>query len=316
VTTSQASEQPGAEQRGGLSTRAKVLIALVIYLGVAVLLYAIFGDDGRNEEFQPQDEFKLDPWIEIKIGGLDLSFTKAVLYLLITCVLTVGTMLFIANRMKQRPNRTQTIMEGAYDLTYTNIARGNMDEQAAAKWFPFVATLFFFIWFSNMIGYIPLPVNDHEKIDIAGIEFPSFALYAATANLSIPLALTLTVFFLYQAEGIRRHGLVKYLKGWLPAGVSGGAAVPIFVIEVISQFVRIISLSVRLFANILAGHLLILFMGGGLAVLLGIAALGWITLPIAIAFFIFEVGLIATLQAFIFATLTSIYFGEASAGGH
>jgi F-type H+-transporting ATPase subunit a len=316
VTTAQANEQPGAEQRGGLSTRAKFLIALAIYLGVAILLYAIFGDEGRNEEFQPQDEFKLDPWIELKIGSLDLSFNKAVLYLLITCVLTVGTMLYIANRMQQRPNRTQTIMEGAYDLTYTNISKGNMPEDAAARWFPFVATLFFFIWFSNMIGYIPLPVNDHETIDIAGIEFPAFALYAATANLSIPLVLTLTVFFLYQAYGIRRHGLRKYLKGWLPAGVSGGAAVPIFVIEVISQFVRIISLSVRLFANILAGHLLILFMGGGLAVLLGIAALGWITLPIAIAFFIFEVGLIATLQAFIFATLTSIYFGEASAGGH
>jgi F-type H+-transporting ATPase subunit a len=318
VTTAQASDQRGEEQeqRGGLSTRAKVLIALGIYLGVAVLLYAIFGDEGRNEEFQPQDEFKLDPWIEIKIGGIDLSFNKAVLYLLIGCALTAGTMLYIANRMQQRPNRTQTIVEGAYDLTYTNITKGNMDEAAAARWFPFVATLFFFIWFSNMIGYIPLPVNDHETIDIAGIEFPAFALYAATANLSIPLVLTLTVFILYQAYGIRRHGLVKYLKGWLPAGVSGGAAVPIFVIEVISQFVRIISLSVRLFANILAGHLLILFMGGGLAVLLGIAALGWITLPIAIAFFIFEVGLIATLQAFIFATLTSIYFGEASAGGH
>ena len=142
------------------------------------------------------------------------------------------------------------------------------------------------------------------------------ALYAATANLSIPLVLTLTVFTLYQVEGIRRHGPVKYLKGWLPAGVTGVAAVPIFMIEVVSQFVRIISLSVRLFANILAGHLLILFMGGGLAVLLGLAALGWITLPIAVAFFIFEVGLVATLQAFIFATLTSIYFGEASAGGH
>jgi F-type H+-transporting ATPase subunit a len=316
VTTAQASEQRGEEQRGGIGTGAKVLIALGVYLGVAILLYAIFGDAGRNEEFQPQDEFKLDPWIEIKIGSLDLSFNKAVLYLLITCALTAGTMLYIANRMQQRPNRTQTIMEGAYDLTYTNITKGNMDEAAAARWFPFVATLFFFIWFSNMIGYIPLPVNDHETIDIAGIEFPAFALYAATANLSIPLVLTLTVFILYQAYGIRRHGLVRYLKGWLPAGVSGGAAVPIFVIEVISQFVRIISLSVRLFANILAGHLLILFMGGGLAVLLGIAALGWITLPIAIAFFIFEVGLIATLQAFIFATLTSIYFGEASAGGH
>jgi F-type H+-transporting ATPase subunit a len=299
-----------------VSTRAKILIAVGGYLAVAILLYVIFGNDGRNEEFQPQDEFKLDPWIELKIGSLDLSFNKAVLYLLITCVLTVGTMLLVARRMQQRPNRTQTIMEGAYDLTYSNIAKGNMSEEAAAKWFPFVASLFFFIWFSNMVGYIPLPVNDHETIDIFGIDFPAFALYAATANLSIPLVLTLTVFFLYQAEGIRRHGFVRYLKGWLPAGVSGGAAVPIFVIEVISQFVRIISLSVRLFANILAGHLLILFMGGGLAVLLGIAALGWITLPIAIAFFIFEVGLVATLQAFIFATLTSIYFGEASAGGH
>jgi F-type H+-transporting ATPase subunit a len=167
-----------------------------------------------------------------------------------------------------------------------------------------------------MIGYIPLPVNDHETVDIFGIAFPSFALYAATANLSIPLVLTLTVFVLYQVEGIRAHGPVKYIKGWLPAGVSGPAAVPIFFIEVISQFMRIISLSVRLFANILAGHLLILFMGGGLAVLLGIAALGWITLPVAIAFFLLEVGLIATLQAFIFATLTSIYFGEATAGGH
>jgi len=167
-----------------------------------------------------------------------------------------------------------------------------------------------------MLGYIPLPTNTHETINIFGIEFPAFSLYAATANLSVPLVLTLVVWGGYQVEGIRRHGLIRYLKGWLPAGVGGAAAVPIFIIEVISQFVRIISLSVRLFANILAGHLLILFMGGGLAVLLGLAALGWITLPIAVAFFIFEVGLVATLQAFIFATLTSIYFGEASAGGH
>jgi F-type H+-transporting ATPase subunit a len=305
-----------AGERKGLSTKAKIGIFFAVYLGVAVLLYVIFGSDGRNEEFQPQDEFKLDPWIEIKLGGLDLSFNKAVLYLLLTCILTVGTMVHIAKRMQQKPNRTQTIVEGAYDLTYTQIAKGNMPPEAAARWFPFVATLFFFIWFSNMIGYIPLPVNDHETVEIIGIDFPAFALYAATANLSIPLVLTLTVFFLYQWDGIRKHGVVKYFKGWLPAGVSGGAAVPIFIIEVISQFVRIISLSVRLFANMLAGHLLILFMGGGLAVLLGLAALGWITLPIAIAFFIFEIGLIATLQAFIFATLTSIYFGEASAGGH
>jgi F-type H+-transporting ATPase subunit a len=299
-----------------VSRRAKIFLGVGIYLAIAVVLFAATGSEGENEHFKPQNEFKLDPWIELKVGGLDLSFNKAVLYLLITCILTIGTMVYIAKRMHERPNRTQTIVEGAYDLTYNQIAKNNMPPEAAAKWFPFVAALFFFIWFSNMIGYIPLPVNDHEKINILGVDFPAFALYAATANLSIPLVLTLTVFILYQAEGIRRHGLVKYLRGWLPAGVTGAAAVPIFAIEVISQFMRIISLSVRLFANILAGHLLILFMGGGLAVLLGIAALGWITLPVAIAFFLLEVGLIATLQAFIFATLTSIYFGEASAGGH
>ena len=299
-----------------MSTRRKALIGFGIWLGVALLLFLIFGSEGKNDEFKPQNEFKLDPWISIHIGGLDLSFNKAVLYVLLTCIATIATMVYIARRMQQKPNRVQTIVEAAYDLTYTQIAKNNMPAKAAAKYFPFVATLFFFIWFSNMLGYIPLPVNSQEKIDILGVGIPAFSLYAATANLSIPLVLTLTVFLLYQVEGVRQHGVIKYLKGWLPAGVKGPAAVPIFFIEVISQFMRIISLSVRLFANILAGHLLILFMGGGLAVLLGIAALAWFTLPIAILFFILEVGLIATLQAFIFATLTSIYFGEASAGGH
>jgi F-type H+-transporting ATPase subunit a len=297
-------------------TRNKVLLGLAIYLGLAIVVYLIFGSEGKNDEFKPQNEFKLEPWIELKIGSLDLSFNKAVLYILLTCTLTISTMVYIARRMQDKPNRVQTIVEGAYDLTYNQIAKRNMPSEAAAKWFPLVATLFFFIWFSNMLGYIPLPVNTEETIEIAGIDLPAFSLYAATANLSIPLVLTLTVFTLYQVQGIRKHGLIKYVKGWVPAGVTGPAAVPIFFIEVISQFMRIISLSVRLFANILAGHLLILFMGGGLAVLLGLAFIGVLTLPLAIIFFVLEVGLIATLQAFIFATLTSIYFGEATAGGH
>jgi F-type H+-transporting ATPase subunit a len=299
-----------------MSRRQKILLGVFIWLGIAIVLYAIFGSDGKNEAFKPQNEFKLEPWVDLHVFGIDMSLNKAVLYVFLACALTTTAMILVARRMQDRPNRTQTLVEGAYDLTYTQISRGNMPSATAAKYFPFVATLFFFIWFSNMLGYIPLPTNTHETVDVFGIGFPAFALYAATANLSVPLVLTLVVWLGYQVEGVRRHGVMGHVKGWLPAGVSGAAAIPIFFIEVISQFMRIISLSVRLFANILAGHLLILFMGGGLAVLLGIAVLGWITLPIAIVFFILEVGLIATLQAFIFATLTSIYFGEASAGGH
>jgi F-type H+-transporting ATPase subunit a len=188
-----------------------------------------------------------------------------------------------------------------------------MDSKMATRWFSFIATLFLFIWFSNMIGYIPLPTNTEETINIFGAEIPSFAIYAATANIAVPLVLTLFVWVAYHVEGIRAQGFFPYLKSWIPAGTPGGPMkIGIFVIEVISQFVRVISLSVRLFANILAGHLLILFMAGGLVVILGAAWIGVLTLPIAIAFYLFEVALVATLQAFIFATLASIYFGGAT----
>jgi F-type H+-transporting ATPase subunit a len=300
-----------------VSAKRILLIATGVYLLGVVVLYAAFGSEGRNEEFQPQEEFRLEPWVELKIGGLDLSINRAVFYLFLACVLTAGAMAYVARRMQQRPNRVQTAVETLYNLTYNTITRGNMSTEMSRKWFPFVATLFFFIWISNLIGYIPLPTNTHEKVDIFGIDFPAFAIYAATANLSIPLVLTLIVWFSYQVEGIRKHGFLPYFRGWIPSGTPGFMRPPLFVIEAISQFVRIISLSVRLFANILAGHLLILFMGGGLGVLLGLAALGWVTFPLALLFFLFEVVLVATLQAFIFATLTSIYFGEATAAeGH
>jgi F-type H+-transporting ATPase subunit a len=299
-----------------MRTRTKVLLGVFVVVTLSVALFGIFGSEGRNNEFQPQEEFKLDPWIEIKIGSLDLSITRAVFYLFLASALTTATMVYVAKRMQQKPNRVQTAVEAGYDLTFNNITKGNMDPAMAVKWFPFIATLFFFIWFSNLIGYIPLPTNAHEKFDVFGLEIPAFAIYAATANISIPLTLTLIVWISYHVEGIRAKGLVGYLKGWIPAGVTGAARIPIFFIEVISHFVRLISLSVRLFANLLAGHLLILFMGGGLVVILGLAALGVITLVVAVVFFMFEVVLIATLQAFIFATLTSIYLGEAVAESH
>jgi F-type H+-transporting ATPase subunit a len=317
MTATPANASAATGGRKPMSVRTKLLIAIGIGVILAVLLGVLFGSEGMNEEYKPQNEFRLDPWISIKIGSIDMSINKAVLYLFLASALTVATMAYIARRMQERPNRVQTAVEAAYQLMKGNIAEGNMDRRMAAKWFTFVGTLFLFIWFSNMIGYIPLPTNTAEKVHIFGLALPSFALYAATANISVTLVLTLVVWFAYHIEGIRAHGFVGYLKSWIPAGVTGFAAGPIFVIEVISHFVRIISLSVRLFANLLAGHLLILFMGGGLVVLLGLAALGVFTLPVAVAFFMFEVVLIATLQAFIFATLTAIYLGGATAeGGH
>jgi len=299
-----------------VSTKAKVFLGLGGLIVAAILVNFVAPSEGKNEEFQPQNEFKLDPWVELKLGPFDMSLNKAVLYLALACALTTIAMVYIAKRMQDRPNRVQTAVEAAYDLARNQITRGNMDESMALKWFPFIGTLFFFILFSNLIGYLPLPVNSEEPVDVLGVSVPSFALYAATANLSIPLMLTLMVWLAYHIEGIRAHGFIGYFKSWIPAGTPKAMTAPIFVIEAISQFVRIISLSVRLFANILAGHLLILFMGGGLVVLLGLAALGVFTLPIAIAFFMFEVVLIAGLQAFIFATLTSIYLGSATAAHH
>jgi F-type H+-transporting ATPase subunit a len=299
-----------------LSRGKKVALGVAVILLIAIILAAAFGSAPKNTTYQPQDEFKLDPWITIKIGGLDLSINKAVLYLFLAAAATTITMVWIAKRMQQKPNNVQTAIEAAYDLTNSNITRGNMDPKMAAKWFPFVATLFFFIWFSNIIGYLPLPTNSLETFNLFGFKIPSFALYAATANISVPLALTLVVWISYHVEGIRKHGLRGYLATFVPAGTPGPLKPVLFTIEVISHFVRIISLSVRLFANLLAGHLLILFMAGGMVVLLGLAALGAITLPVAILFFLFEIVLIATLQAFIFATLTSIYLGGATAEGH
>ena len=298
-----------------MKTRTKVLIGFGVFFALFLALLAIFGSDGKNDAFQPQEEFKLDPWIKIDIAGIDLSINRAVFYLFLASALTCFAMTYIAKRMADKPNKTQMAVEVAYDLTRNNITRGNMhDPKLATRWFGFIATLFFFIWFSNMVGYIPLPTNTHETIDIFGLDIPALGIYAATANISIPLVLTLVVWFAYNIEGIRKHGFFGYLKTLVPSGIPRFLVPLLF--GVVSHFVRIISLSVRLFANILAGHLLILFMAGGLAVLLGLSALGVLTLGMAIPFFLFEVVIVATLQAFIFATLTSIYIGEATAEGH
>jgi F-type H+-transporting ATPase subunit a len=291
-----------------MSNTRKILLGIAgFYVLGIVLLVIIFGFGHKNNSFQIQNEFKLVNWVSLGV----FSINRAVLYLFISAVLTVVTMVWIARRMHQRPNRIQTAVEVIYSLMRDNITRGNMPDKLARKWFPFLGALFLFIWFCNLIGYLPLPTNTEQTFNVFGAKIPSFALYAATANISVPLVLALVVFVAFNVEGVRAQGPIGYVKSLIPAGVHGPMAIFIGGLEIVSTFMRLISLTIRLFANILAGHLIILFMAGGLAVILGLSFLGWFTLPVGVAVYLFELGLVATLQAFIFATLSAIYLGGA-----
>jgi F-type H+-transporting ATPase subunit a len=312
AAVSEATPPADQTQRPASKLKRTLLMLAGVWIGGVVVLFVIFGSGGRNNAYQPQNEFKLDNWVHLGI----FSINKAVLYLFLAAIATCVSMIYIAGRMQARPNKVQTAVEALYQLMRENITGGNLDEKMAKRWFPFIATLFLFIMFSNLVGYIPLPTNTEHKIDVLGLHIPSFSLYAATANLSIPLVLALLVFISYTFEGLRAKGPIGYLKGLVPGGVTGGMAVAIFFLEVLSNFMRILSLTIRLFANILAGHLIILFMAGALAVILGVSALAWFTIPFGILLFAFEVGLVAALQAFIFATLTAIYLGGAVAEDH
>jgi F-type H+-transporting ATPase subunit a len=291
-----------------MSNTRKVLYGVLGFyvLGIA-LLVVIFGFGHKNNVFQIQNEFKLTNWVDLGV----FSINRAVVYLFISTILTIVTMVWIADRMHARPNKVQTAVEALFSLMRDNITRGNMPDSMAARWFPFIGALFLFIWFCNLIGYIPLPTNSEQTFNILGAHIPSFALYAATANISVPLVLALVVFIAFNVVGVRAQGPIGYVKSLIPGGVHGPMLLLIAPLEVISNFMRLISLTIRLFANILAGHLIILFMAGGLAVILGLTFLGWFTLPVGIAVYLFELGLVATLQAFIFATLAAIYVGGA-----
>jgi F-type H+-transporting ATPase subunit a len=286
-----------------------VISFFLFYLAGAVAIGAIYGVKGhKNESFKVIDSFHLVTWVHL-VGPLNID--KGVLYLFIAAAITVGTTTWVAKRMEARPGRLQVAIEWMYDLML-RVTRDTMDEQMTAKWFPLILTLFLFILVTNLIGYIPLPVDSSASFNLFGAKIPAFQIYAADTNVAIPLLLALAVFITFNIVGVRAQGAGGYIKSLVPAGVGKGMLVIIYPLEILSVFVlRPLSLTIRLWANLLAGHLLIEFMAGDLAVLLGLQLLGWITLPFGVVIFLFEAVLIAGLQAFIFAILTAIYIGGA-----
>jgi F-type H+-transporting ATPase subunit a len=285
--------------------------ALVLFTILALLApQAAFGAESNGEEkFDPSHEFEQHPWIPIEIGPLDLSITKGVAYLMLGSVVTIALGLFLMRvKLRLTPGPRQTLGEWIYDIAQQNIAEQGLPSKAISRWFPYVASLFLFILVVNLLGFIPLPLSD-EKFELFGVELPTLGIYAATSAISVTLALALMTFVFTHVEGIRHNGPVGYFKSWIPEVPK--AMYPLLVpLEILGQFMRLISLSVRLFANMLAGHMLILTFIG-LMFVLETVILAPLVIPAATAFYLFEVIIVCGIQAYIFAALSAIYIGSA-----
>ena len=271
------------------------------FVSLMVVALALPQGAWAKGEFHPEEEFEQHPWVPIHIGGLNLSITKAVAYLMLGSVLT---MLLGIVLMRARRGRAQALGEQIYEVAQTQVAEQGLPSKAIGRWFPFVASLMLFIFVVNLLGFIPLPLSDEKWHGI-----PTLGIYAATSSLSVTLALALLTFFFTHFEGVRWNGPVRYFKSWIPEVPK--AMLPLIVpLEILGQFMRLISLSVRLFANMLAGHMLILTFIGLMFVLENVA-LAVISVPAATLFYLFEVIIVVGIQAFIFAALSAIYIGSA-----
>jgi F-type H+-transporting ATPase subunit a len=260
--------------------------------------------------FDPSEEFNQHAWIPIHIGGLDLSVTKAVAYLWLGALLTMalGIVLMRVKFTGKSVGRRQALGETIYEVAQVQVAEQGLPTKGIKRWFPYVTTLMLFIWVVNIIGFIPLPLSD-QKFHIFGVALPTLGIYAATSSLSVKLALALMTFVFTHVEGVHYNGGWSYLKSWIPE-VPKGLLVLIVPLEVLGQFMRLISLSVRLFANMLAGHMLILTFIGLIFVLQSLW-LAPLSVLAATVFYLFEVVIVVSIQAFIFAALSAIYIGAA-----
>jgi F-type H+-transporting ATPase subunit a len=286
----------------------KRALAAVALVALALPSAALAADE--ETKFDPSEEWNLKTWgPELKLGPIDMSINKAVAYLILGSIVSIVIgIVFMRVRPGRGPNRRQALGETIYEVAQVQVAEQGLPTKAIGRWFPYVATLMIFIWVVNILGFIPLPLSD-ERWDIGGIEIPTLAIFAATSTLSVTLALALMTFVFTHVEGIRANGAIKYFKSWIPDVPK--VMLPLIIpLEILGQFMRLISLSVRLYANMLAGHMLILTFIGLIFVLENLAVAVF-AIPFATAFYLFEVVIVVSIQAFIFAALSAIYIGSA-----
>jgi F-type H+-transporting ATPase subunit a len=236
--------------------------------------------------------------IPLKIGSIDISITNAVISIWIASVLVFLTLTLAGRIGRLIPRGLQNLMESLVNFVRQSLIHEILGEEGMS-WFPFIATLFFFILFCNLLGLVP-------------------KMFTATSNINVTATLAAMVFILTQGAGIAKHGLVGYGKTFvpkgMPRGIMGGILIGFMIIvEIISQLARPFSLAVRLFANMTAGHMVILvfismiFMFQGIMAKIFVTPMSVVMAVIMMAFEIF----VSLLQAFIFAILASIYISLA-----
>lgn len=238
----------------------------------------------------PLEQFEIVTLESIQIGGLDLSFTNSALWMLIA-VATIAVL--FGGGMRRRaivPGRWQAAVELTYRFV-ANMLQDNVGPQGA-RYFPFIFTLFLFILFGNLLGMIPYS-------------------FTYTSHIAVTFAMAAVVFVGVTVIGLARHG-VRFLSLFVPSGVPV-VLIPLMVpIEIISYFVRPVSLSLRLFANMMAGHTMLKVFGGfaGLLLSAGLGFLAPLSVVLIVALTGFEL-LVAAIQAYVFAVLSCLYLSDA-----
>ena len=265
--------------------------------------------------FTPTEEFEsaIKPLtiggktLEFHIGPVDMSISKAVVYLWIAAIIVAAFCYIIARGARVLPKRKQVAFEALYEYVRDNLVGAVMHGKIAVAWFPYILSLFLFVLISNLIGLVPFFLGfDHRGI-------PTIATYAATSNINVTVALAFLTFMFTHVSGIRANGPIGYFRGWVPGTAPAVLKPVLFLIHTVSEVFRLVSLGVRLFANLLAGHIMILvfysliFMLSSVTMIVILAPIIEMGVLAVSAFEIF----VAAIQAYIFAILTAVYIGGA-----
>lgn len=245
------------------------------------------------EGHSPLAQFEIQRLVPAELGGLDVSFTNSAAFMVVVTLLITSFLVLSMRGRAMVPGRWQSLAELSYEFV-ANLIRDNVGS-GGRHFFPFIFTLFMFLLFCNLVGMVPYT-------------------FTVTSHIVVTFALALVVFIGVNVVGFARHGL-GFLKLFVPAGVPMAFLFVLIPIEVLSHFVKPISLSVRLFANMMAGHTMLKVFGGFIISLGALANLGGIIGAVATFAFVMaltglEIG-IAMLQAYVFTVLTCIYLNDA-----